>query len=138
MACPLLFTASMVTERTAPRILVVEDEPEVRGFVTDALSVFGYDVTAAGTADEALAAASRMRFDLVLSDLRLPGLRGWDFVVKLRTTDATLPVIMLTGSSPDDADLRRVCEAGIPVLHKPVQLAQLQAALGAALRGRAA
>src|SRR5204862_5997587 len=127
----------MTSSQRMARILVVDDEPPVRAFVTDALAVFGYEVSAAGNADEAFAAAARTRFDLVLSDLRLPGLHGWDFVVKLRAIDSTLPVIMLTGSGPEDDELRRVREAGIAVLHKPVQLAQLQTALGQALRGRA-
>ena|SRR5689334_6063196 len=129
---------AMNAEQRKPRILVVDDEPEVRAFVTDALAVFGYETIGAGNAEEAFAAAAGTSFDLVLSDLRLPGLRGCDFVAKLHQLAPSVPVIMLTGSSPDDADLRRVSEAGILVLHKPVRLVQLQTALGHALRGRAA
>ena len=127
-----------MTQNASARILVVDDEPEIRAFVSDALDVFGYQVTAVADAQEAFAAAATTRFDLVLSDLRLPGLRGWDFVAKLRTVDPALAIVMLTGAAPEDDALRRVREAGVPILHKPVRLLQLQAVLTQALRGRAA
>jgi CheY-like chemotaxis protein len=138
LAQPLLFQWCVMAQNASARILIVDDEPEIRAFVSDALDTFGYQVTAVADAQQAFAAAATTRFDLVLSDLRLPGLRGWDFVARLRSIDPTLSVIMLTGSAPEDDDLRRVREAGVPVLHKPVQLLQLQTALSQALRGRAA
>src|SRR5204862_7380045 len=92
----------------------------------------------AGNAEEAFALIARTRFDLVMSDLRLPGLRGWGFAARLRSIDPVLPLIMLTGSAPDDDDLCRVRGAGIAVLRKPVPLPQLETALTAALGGRAA
>ena len=119
-----------------PRILIVDDEPEIRAFMSDALGVFGYDVGAAADADAAFKLVAGTRFDLVLSDLRLPGLRGWDFVTKLRSVEPAPAVIMMTGSAPDDDDLRQVREAGITVLHKPVQLPQLQTAVSDTLGRR--
>jgi CheY-like chemotaxis protein len=116
-----------------PRILIVDDEPEIRAFMSDALGIFGYDVRAAADADEAVTLVARTPFDLVLSDLRLPGLRGWDFVTRLRRLDPAPAVIMMTGSAPDDDDLRQVRDAGITVLHKPVQLPQLQTAVSTTL-----
>jgi len=134
----MLFGATMTSRQSAPRVLIVDDEPEIRAFMSDALDIFGYQVGAAGDADEALALVSRDRFDLVMSDLRLPGLTGWDFVTRLRSLDPVMRLIMLTGSAPEDDDLKRVRAAGIPVLHKPVQLPQLQTALSAALAERGA
>ena len=128
----------MTSRQPGPRILIVDDEPEIRSFMSDALDVFGYQVGAASDADEAFALIARTRFDLVMSDLRLPGLRGWAFAAKLRSIDPVLPLIMLTGSAPDDDDLCRVREAGIAVLHKPVPLPQLETALTEALSRRAA
>ncbi len=134
----MLFGAIMTSRQSAPRVLIVDDEPEIRAFMSDALDIFGYQVGAAGNADEAFALVARNRFDLVMSDLRLPGLTGWDFVTRLRTLDPVMRLIMLTGSAPEDDDLERVRAAGIPVLHKPVQLPQLQTALTEALAGRSA
>jgi DNA-binding response OmpR family regulator len=118
------------------RILIVDDEPEIRAFMSDALGMFGYDVGAAADADEAFTLVTRTRFDLVLSDLRLPGLRGWDFVSRLRSVEPEPAIIMMTGSAPDDDDLRRVRDAGITILHKPVQLPHLQTAVRATLDRR--
>jgi CheY-like chemotaxis protein len=128
----------MTSRQPAPRVLIVDDEPEIRAFMTDALDIFGYQVGAAGDADEAFALVARDRFDLVMSDLRLPGLTGWDLVTRLRSLDPVMRLIMLTGSAPEDDDLKRVRAAGIPVLHKPVPLPQLQTALTRALAGRSA
>ena len=118
------------------RILIVDDEPEIRAFMSDALGVFGYEVDAAADADEAFTLAARTPFDLVLSDLRLPGLRGWDFVSRLRSVEPAPAIIMMTGSAPDNDDLRRVRDAGITVLHKPVPLPQLQTAVSTTLARR--
>jgi CheY-like chemotaxis protein len=128
----------MMARPAAPRVLIVDDEPEIRALMTDALDLFGYQVGAAGDADEAFMLVARNRFDVVMSDLRLPGLTGWDLVTKLRSLDPVMRLIMLTGSAPDDDDLQRVRAAGIRVLHKPVQLPQLQLALTEALAGRSA
>jgi CheY-like chemotaxis protein len=134
----MLFGAIMTSRQSAPRVLIVDDEPEIRAFMSDALDIFGYQVGAARDADEAFALVARDRFDLVMSDLRLPGLTGWDLVTRLRRLDPVVRLIMLTGSAPEDDDLKRVRAAGIPVLHKPVQLPQLQTALTQALAARSA
>src|SRR5437667_396458 len=104
----MLFGAIMTSRQSAPRVLIVDDEPEIRAFMSDALDIFGYQVGAAGNADEAFALVARNRFDLVMSDLRLPGLTGWDFVTRLRTLDPVMRLILLTGSAPEDDDLERV------------------------------
>jgi CheY-like chemotaxis protein len=127
-----------MTGQPASRILIVDDEPEIRSFMSDALVAFGYEVGSAGNADEALDLVARSRFDLVVSDLRLPGSTGSTFAARLRRLAPALPLIMLTGSAPDDHDLREVREAGIAVLHKPVQLPQLHSALSEALATRCA
>ena len=123
----------MTSQQPGPHVLIVDDEPEIRSFMSDALGVFGYRVGVVGDADAAFALVVRTRFDLVMSDFRLPGLTGWDFAARLRSLAPTLPLIVMTGSAPDDAELRRVREAGIAVLHKPVGLRQLETALTAAL-----
>ena len=112
----------MAFREAGANVLVVDDEAGIRSFMSDALGAFGYQAGAARNADEAFELVARRRFDLVISDLRLPGVTGLDFVARLRT----------------DADLRRVREAGIAILHKPIQLAHLQGALDEALGARRA
>lgn len=126
----------MTSQGSGHRILVVDDEPEIRSLMSEALYAFGYQVGAVGGTEEALALFAQTQYDLVMSDLRLPGLTGADFAHKLRSIDPTLPVIMLTGSAPDDDDVRRVRDAGIAILHKPIGLPQLQITLTEALGNR--
>ena len=128
----------MTLQEVGPHVLIVDDQPEIRSFMSDALGAFGYQVGAAGGADEAFDLVARTRFDLVISDLRLPGVAGLEFVIRLRDINAAVPLIMLTGSAPQDDDLRQVRDAGIAVLHKPIQLPQLRIALNQALGGRGA
>ena len=58
------------------RILVVEDEAEVNAVVEEALDAFGYDVDAVTSAEEALTLLEQVRYDIVISDVGLPGMSG--------------------------------------------------------------
>jgi len=127
----------MSSQQPPPRILIVDDEPEIRSFMSDALGAFGYLVRMAAGANEAFALAARTPFDLVICDLGLPGLEGAELIARLRGIVPAVPVIMLTGATPDDQHVRRVREAGLAVLHKPVGLLQLHRAVMEALaKGR--
>lgn len=112
----------------------MDDTPQIRTFVSEALRTLGYDVRTAAEAHEALTLIAHTPFHLVLCDLRLPGVRGLELVERLRCLDPERTVIILTGVSSDDPDVRRLRESGTAVLHKPVQLAQLQTAVAEALR----
>ena len=111
----------------------MDDTPEVRAFVSEALRTLAYDVRTAAGANEALALTARTPFNLIVCDLRLPGVRGLELVERLRRLDPEVAVIILTGVSSDDPDVRRLREGGIAVLHKPVQLAQLTTTITKAL-----
>ena len=124
----------MPGQQRAHRVLIVDDTPEVRAFVSEALRTLGYEVHTAAAADEALALTARTPFNLVVCDLRLPGVRGLELVSRLRDLDPDVAVIVLTGVASDEYDIRRLREGAIAVLHKPVQLAQLQTTVAEALR----
>lgn len=87
------------------RILVVEDEPDIRELTRLSLAREGYEVETAATGDEALACLRRSRPDLVVLDLMLPDRPGTDVCRTIRTTPelADVPVIMLTARS-DEVD----------------------------------
>lgn len=80
---------------TEKRILVVDDEKQIVDIVRAYLSREGYQVMAAFDGPSALEMARRVKPDLVILDLMLPGLSGWDVCRKLRD-DSTVPIIMLT------------------------------------------
>ncbi|MBI4701583.1 MAG: response regulator [Deltaproteobacteria bacterium] len=90
-----------------PRILVVDDDPAVRRLVGDILGEAGFEVDQAGDGAEALAAATAAPPDLVVADILMPKLDGWDLVRGLRSrfSTALVPVVLL--SCLDDKESRR-------------------------------
>jgi GAF domain-containing protein/CheY-like chemotaxis protein len=79
------------------RILVVDDEPAVRLVLAALLKDDGHEVTQAASGQEALERCARERFDLVLSDLSMPRMSGWEFATACRERFPTLPVALITG-----------------------------------------
>src|SRR5947207_10919381 len=94
--------SSVPAERPAEKgslpvsILVVDDEEVVRNLMVDTLSGTGYHVSFASSAEDAIAQASVSAFDLVLSDIRLPGKDGVALASALTTSNPGLPVILVT------------------------------------------
>lgn len=119
-------------EEVAPRrgrLLVVDDEPDVAQALEGMLEQLGYSVTLAIGADEALAAARTDRFDLVLSDVTMPG--GQDGVAlgrQLQLMRPQLPVLLITGNPRALGDVNE-----FPILIKPITSASLGEAIRRAM-----
>ena len=116
-----------------PRILLVEDEPNIARFVELELGHEGYDVVKSADGREGLQLAEQGQFDLMLLDIMLPGLNGLEVLRRLRKT-SDLPVIMLTAR---DAVMDKV--AGLDMgaedyITKPFSIEELLARIRAALR----
>jgi two-component system OmpR family response regulator len=96
-----------------PRILLVEDEPDISLIARAALLRAGFHVTTASTGVEALAAAAAERFDLILLDWMLPELDGFETCARLKAhaQTASIPVIFLTAKR-NDADQAKCMEVG--------------------------
>ena len=92
--------------RTAYRVLIVEDTDAVRQTLTSMLEWHGFSVTAASTAEEALEFARTLRFDLMLTDVALPGRSGPELAREFRQTSAGTPVIFMSGYSANSIDPR--------------------------------
>jgi DNA-binding NtrC family response regulator len=92
-----------------PHILIVEDQPTTSWALSEGLSDDGYTVDTFGTAEEALDWLKSSRSDLVISDLRLPGMSGLDLARKLQRGRHAQPVIIVTAYGTPEAmdDLRR-------------------------------
>ncbi len=82
-------------------VLVVEDEPLVRRTTARVLESAGYEVIAATSGEEALRLADTQRFDLVLSDVVMPGISGVELSKRLRDINPKLPVVLMSGYSED-------------------------------------
>ncbi|MFO7892845.1 MAG: response regulator [Longimicrobiales bacterium] len=120
---------------TERRVLVVEDEAPVRELVAKHLEKLGYVVTRASDAEQVLLRMSRDRepFDVVLSDIHLPGLSGVELLRLLLTHSPLRPVIMITGDS-DESLARKALDYGAAgYLLKPFELFELEAAVQQAL-----
>jgi GAF domain-containing protein len=82
---------------TRSRILVVDDEPAVRTVLAAVLAEHGHEVVEAGNGPEGLARCAEERFDVVISDLSMPAMSGWEFAAACRERFPNLPVGLITG-----------------------------------------
>ena len=112
-------------------MLVVDDDDAVREVVADALTEAGADVVALGSGREAIEELARTRFDLVVTDLGMPDVNGWDVARAARRTAASTPMLLLTGwgdmVTPDD-ESEAAHDLVDRVLAKPIDLDDLVAA----------
>ena len=120
-----------VALQSSVAILVVEDNEEVGTFAESLLSELGHRVTRAASGEEALELARKAEFDIVFSDVVMPGMGGLKLAEALAVERPDLPVVLATGYSQEIAETG---SGGRPVILKPYRLATLSEALGAALR----
>jgi two-component system KDP operon response regulator KdpE len=117
------------------RILVVEDDAPLRDALATSLRAHGYDVSEAGTAEEAVALAAYDTPDLVLLDLSLPGADGFHALERLRTFTA-IPIVVLTVRDSKDDKVAALDTGADDYVVKPFDLDELLARVRAALRRR--
>ena len=123
---------------TRKKILAVDDDPLATGPLRQILAEKGYEVTTAENGDEALALLAREAFDLVLLDIAMPGLSGYEVCRRIRQSPTTpdLPVIFLTGRG-QGKDVAEGAEAGSDLyLVKPVLATKLLSMVDSALAWR--
>jgi two-component system capsular synthesis sensor histidine kinase RcsC len=113
----------MTTIARDPKILLVDDNAVVRDMLVDLVGSLGYAADAASGGAEALALFDRNRYDIVLTDLLMPGMSGWEVLAAVRQRDSRMPVIIITGT-PAIGD-PRAAQPGIAVLKKPVDVKAL-------------
>jgi DNA-binding response OmpR family regulator len=80
------------------RILVIDDDPDIREAVTEVLSLEGHEVVTASEGEQGLVRCRLLRPDLVLLDLMMPGMNGWDFLKALRRDEllGRVPVVVVS------------------------------------------
>jgi two-component system response regulator AtoC len=119
------------------RILVVEDEAYVRDSLREILVERGYEVTEAGTVDEAVARLARTSVDVVLTDFRLPGADGLALVRRVKAGSVETPIVVLTGQGTIASAVECLKSGASDYLLKPADPEALEVALERALAGRA-
>jgi DNA-binding response OmpR family regulator len=117
-----------------PRILIVEDEPRIASFVAKGLRADGYVATVAADGREGLDRALSGEFDLMVLDIGLPGLDGFEILDQLRSQGSHLPVIVLTARD-SVTDTVSALEGGADdYMPKPFRFAELLARVRLRLR----
>jgi PAS domain S-box-containing protein len=117
------------------RILVIDDDEDVRSLLVESLSFEGYEVSDAADGAAGLALMERKRPDLLLIDYLMPGLNGAEIVEQARARGFDMPVIFATGYS-DTRALQAAAGLKAPVLAKPFSLDELRQAIDSALGSR--
>ena len=109
----------------ARRVLVVDDEPTARRSLAWLLCDAGYEVMTAPDGAEALATLDQARVDVLLTDLRMPGVDGLDLLRRGRILDPDLTVVMMTAHGDVTDAVRAMSEGAFWYVRKPVDLDQL-------------
>ena len=128
------------TPQVGQRILVVDDEPDITALVAYHLAKASYRVLTAGNGRDALRAAREERPDLIVLDLMLPGLSGYEVLAELRRQDETkdIGVIVLTARKDEPDRIKGLSLGADDYLPKPFSPPELVLRVGAVLRRLAA
>ncbi|MCW3798028.1 PAS domain-containing protein [Sphingomonas sp. BN140010] len=113
-------------------VLVIDDDPDVRGFVAATLEDLGYRVTEARDGEDGLSAYGKSGADLVILDFIMPGLTGADVAREIRRQRPSQPILFVSGYSETEAIQKAA--PGAPLLPKPFRAEALDDAVRAALR----
>jgi PAS domain S-box-containing protein len=108
------------------KILVIDDEPEIRSSLGEILALEGHTVTVARDGDEALSVFKADSFDIVLTDLGMPGMSGWQLAKKIKELNPKTPVAIITGWGLQ-VDPQRMRRTGVDLfISKPFKIADIR------------
>jgi DNA-binding NtrC family response regulator len=120
----------------ARRVLIVEDEPRLRDMLKRAVGGMEFDATSAPNADAALTLLDQREFDIVITDLRMPGLPGIELCDRIRKRWPTTQLIILTGFGDLQTASTAIRLDVVDFLTKPCSLGELETSLNRAMRRR--
>ena len=115
-------------------ILLVDDEPDILKTLEDLLGQSGYTIVSKLDAESALSVIREgMQIDLVITDLRMPGMSGSELTTILRKMLPSVPIIMLTGHGSVETYLKSMSSGVFEYVNKPVQVRELRRIVKTAL-----
>jgi two-component system, OmpR family, response regulator len=121
-------------QRPAAKLLVVEDEPNILELLAASLRYAGFEVVTAAAGSEAVQAAQRHRPDLIVLDVMLPDMDGFDVLHRLRGSGTRTPVLFLTARDSTEDKVRGLTLGGDDYVTKPFSLEEVIARIQAVLR----
>jgi two-component system OmpR family response regulator len=124
----------VTAEADTHRILVVDDEPNIVDVITMALRFQGFAVESAGTGAAALAAVTTFKPQLIILDVMLPDMEGFEVAKRLGAQQARVPIVFLTARDATDDKIRGLTLGGDDYVTKPFSLEELVARIRAILR----
>jgi two-component system, OmpR family, response regulator len=116
------------------RVLVVDDEPNIVDVITMALRFQGFEVESAGTGSDALAAVESFRPQVMVLDVMLPDMEGFEVAERLGAERSHVPILFLTARDAREDKLRGLTSGGDDYMTKPFSLEELVARLRNILR----
>jgi two-component system KDP operon response regulator KdpE len=126
----------MISKAAPSKVLVVDDEPAIRRFLRTSLKSQGYQVSEAENGTAALDNLRRNSVDVLVLDLGLPDINGFDIIERLRGQGSTLPIIVLSSRSDETGKVKALDLGADDYVTKPFGIDELLARLRTALRHR--
>jgi two-component system response regulator AtoC len=124
------------TQHPRTRVLVVDDEEQLLHFLEEYLARAGYQTECAVSGSDALARIEKERFDILLLDLRMPGMDGLDVLARAKEIDETLSVIIMTGYMTVDSAVKALKLGADDYLMKPLDPEVLGLAIARTVKQR--
>jgi CheY-like chemotaxis protein len=138
LSLALLVLRSECVAKSAKKILLVEDNSDIRELLALLMKRLGYEVFEAGTGLEAIDLASRVQPDLIMMDLRLPAMNGVETTERLKANTPTkdIPVLVITASGAGIVTQSALAAGAAEILHKPIDVTTLSNVLHRHLSAR--
>ena len=116
-----------------PKILVVDDEQQVREMTSEMLSSFGFDVVSASTTEEAVNLCSDSSIDMILTDIVMPDRNGLDLIIEIKKLYPEIPILAMSGGGGitgryDYLEIAKLVGAK-NIIRKPFNLIELKTAI---------
>jgi DNA-binding response OmpR family regulator len=124
-------------EAMGKKVMVVDDEEDIRLTVGQILEVSGYEVIPAETGQDCLEKMERERPDLVILDIMMPGMSGWDVAARIKENDdwSHIPIVFLTAKG-DDMSVGMGGLASVEYIVKPFDVIKLKESIDRILKNK--